>query len=87
MPKIRDYTCDCGARFEYMHMTEDDVAVCVVCSRVATSADERLGGHSCETIVPMSRTSLKRKAGHVHTHADRPAEKGSVAVPRNKGSF
>ena len=37
------------------------------------------------TIVPMYRGSLKQKAGYVHTHADRPAEKGLVAVP-SKGN-
>ena len=85
MPKIREYVCDCGNRFEYMHMTEEDLAACPACRQPVSSKDEMLGGHSCTTIVPMSRTSLKNKAGYVHTHGDRPAEKGSVAVPRNKG--
>lgn len=67
-------------------MTEDDVATCATCQRVMTGADEMLGGHSCTTIVPMSRTSLKNKAGYVHSHGDKPAEKGSVSVP-NKGGF
>jgi len=87
MPKIREYVCDCGNRFEHMHMTQEEIAVCAACTQPVSSKDELLGGHSCETIVPMSRTSLKNKAGYVHTHADRPAEKGSVSVPANKGSF
>jgi hypothetical protein len=87
VPKIREYSCDCGNRFEYMHMTDEDLAKCPSCGNPVTSADEMLGGHSCTTIVPMSRTSLKNKAGYVHTHADRPAEKGSVSVPRNKGDI
>jgi len=85
MPKIREYSCDCGNRFEYMHMTDADVALCAACGAPVADRDEMLGGKSCTTIVPMSRTSLKNKAGYVHTHADRPAEKGSVSVPRNKG--
>ena len=68
-------------------MTEADVASCPTCLREMTPNDEMLGGHSCKVIVPMSMTSLKNKAGYVHTHADRPAEKGSVSVPANKGGF
>ena len=68
-------------------MNAEDLAACPACTRVMTPADEMLGGKSCKVIVPMSNTSLKNKAGYVHTHGDRPAEKGSVAVPRNKGDF
>ncbi len=82
MPKIREYVCACGERFEHMHMPEDNVARCPECRREATEQDEVLGGVPFGTIVPMHRTSLKNKAGYVHTHGDRPAEKGSVAVPR-----
>jgi len=70
-----------------MHMTEDEVALCPTCAQSVGPKDEMLGGHSCTTIVPMSRTSLKNKAGYVHSHGDKPAEKGSVSVPSNKGSF
>ena len=66
-------------------MTDADEASCPACAKPATSADEMLGGHSCKVIVPMSRTSLKNKAGYVHTHGNKPAEKGSVAVPRAFG--
>jgi hypothetical protein len=83
---LRGYRCDCGRQFEYTHSDSEDAAVCPDCSRTMTSADELLGGKSCTTIVPMSRTSLKNKAGYVHTHGDRPAEKGSVSVP-SKGNF
>ena len=86
MAILRGYLCDCGARFEHMHSADDNDACCPACSRIATEKDELLGGHSFNTIVPMHRTSKKSKAGYVHTHADRPAEKGSVAMP-NKGSF
>ncbi len=68
-------------------MNGEDLAVCPTCRRVMTDADEMLGGHSCKVIVPMSKTSLKNKAGYVHTHGNKPAEKGSVSVPANKGSF
>jgi hypothetical protein len=80
VPKIRGYSCDCGTQFEHMFMTADEVATCPSCGNPVTDDDELLGGHSCTTIVPMSRTSLKNKAGYVHTHGDRPAEKGSVSV-------
>lgn len=86
MPKLREYVCTCGNRFEYTHMNADDVATCT-CGRVMTTDDERLGGVPFGTIVPMHRTSLKNKAGYVHTHGDRPAEKVSVSVPRNKGDL
>lgn len=66
-------------------MGPEDAARCD-CGRVMTSDDERLGGVVCQTIVPMHRTSLKNKAGYVHTHGDRPAEKSYVAVPRGKES-
>ncbi len=82
MPKIREYVCSCGHRFEHMHMSEEDAAACPSCMRAATPDDEVLGGVPFNTIVPMHRTSLKNKAGYVHTHGDRPAEKGSVSVPR-----
>jgi len=68
-------------------MNAEDLAMCPSCENPVTSADEKLGGKSCTTIVVMSRTSLKNKAGYVHTHGDRPAEKISVSVPRNKGEF
>jgi len=87
VPKIREFSCDCGTRFEHLFMAADEVALCPSCHAPVTDADELLGGKSCTTIVPMSRTSLKNKAGYVHTHADRPAEKGSVSVPRNKGDI
>lgn len=85
MPKLRDYACACGTRFEYLHMAADNVATCPDCARVAEDRDEVLGGRLFTTIVPMSRSSLKNKAGYVHTHGDRPAEKISVAVPRSSG--
>jgi hypothetical protein len=89
MPKLRDYMCTCGNRFEYMHMDMDtpDIAACPACGRCATERDEMLGGRSFSTIIPMYPGSLRQKAGYVHTHGDRPAEKGSVAVPRNKGEM
>ena len=87
MPKIREYACECGERFEHMHMCEEEEAPCPSCQRVATKDDEILGGKPFHVIVPMHRSSLKNKAGYVHTHGDRPAEKGSVAVTGNKGDF
>jgi len=79
---LRGYRCECGTEFEHSHAPDDDVARCPSCARIATSDDEILGGRVFGTIVPMYKGSLKHKAGWQHTHADRPAEKGSVAVPR-----
>ena len=81
MPILRGYLCDCGERFEHTRRPDDDVARCPTCAKVAGDKDELLGGHAFNTIIPMYKGSLKQKAGYVHTHADRPAEKGSVAVP------
>ncbi len=80
MPKIQDYVCGCGERFEYLSMGESDVPSCPACG--TSDATPQPGGRPFGTIVPMHRGSLKQKAGYVHTHGDRPAEKGSVAVPR-----
>lgn len=84
MPKLQDYVCVCENRFEHLHMNDDDHAACPSCG----SSDVTLlpGGHAMGVIIPMYKGSLRQKAGYVHTHGDRPAEKGSVAVPR-KGDF
>ncbi len=79
---LRGYRCECGTEFEHSHSPEDNVARCPSCGRIATERDEIMGGRACDVIVPMYPGSLKQKAGYVHTHGDRPAEKGSVAVPR-----
>lgn len=86
MAILRGYLCDCGERFEHTHRPNDDVARCPACARVATDKDELLGGHSFSVIVPMYKGSLKQKAGYVHSHGNKPAEKGSVSVP-SKVSF
>lgn len=72
--------CDCGVRFEHTHRPECDVATCPSCDCVATEKDEIMGGHALTTIIPSYPGSLRQKAGYVHTHGDRPAEKGSVAI-------
>jgi hypothetical protein len=66
---------------------EATLPTCEGCGSQVVADDEIFGGTPFGTIVPMHRTSLKNKAGYVHTHADRPAEKGSVAVPANKGDI
>lgn len=83
MRKFWDYDCECGERFE-VFVEDDEEVVCSKCSSRAVT--RTLGGRVFETIIPMHRTSLKSKAGYVHTHGDRPAERGSVSVPANKGS-
>jgi hypothetical protein len=83
--KLREYVCSCGHRFEHTFMTSEDestLPTCAKCDAQVVDDDEVLGGQTFGTIVPMYKGSLKQKAGYVHTHADRPAEKGSVAVPR-----
>lgn len=82
---IWDYDCVCGVRFEQMTMSDADEVACPDCGSRDTKRVDA-GGVPFGTIVPMHRTSLKSKAGYVHTHGDRPAEKGSVAVP-SKGNF
>lgn len=86
MAILRGYLCNCGENFEHTNYPDDPVPVCPACQRVATEKDQVMGGNLFSTIVPMSRSSLKHKAGFVHSHADRPAEKKSVAVP-SKVSF
>lgn len=85
MPKIRGYVCTCGKQFEHMHMCATEPAPCPECGREATDDDEKLGGTVFETIIPMHRTSLRQKAGYVHTHGDRPAEKRSVSITGTGG--
>lgn len=85
VPKIQDYACPCGELFEYMSMGDADPASCPKCLQVLGPAEIRPGGHKCEIIIPMYNGSLRQKAGHVHTHGDRPAEKRYVTVPRAKG--
>lgn len=65
-------------------MREGDVAVCGACNNELTEENEVLGGRLFETIVPMHNKSLRSKAGYVHTHGDRPAEKTYISVPRGK---
>jgi len=77
---LREYSCACGARFDHTHRAESDAATCLRCGRVATEEDEILGGHLHTVTIPSYRGSLRQKAGYVHTHGDRPAEKGSVAI-------
>lgn len=85
MPRIDDYQCPCGNRFEYMRMTSDEVVHCLSCGGAGAIA--AVGAKLVEIIVPMHRKSLTQKAGFVHSHGDRPAERGYVSVPANKGSF
>lgn len=78
---MQDYRCrECGHRFEYLHQTTEDIEVCPQCG--SNEADLQLGGHQLTTIIPSYPGCKKVKAGYVHTHGDRPAEKISVTVPR-----
>lgn len=82
MPKMRDYACGCGNRFEFLHHPVDEIATCPACGRAMGEQDQVASAAApFGTIIPMYKGSLKQKAGYVHTHGDRPAEKGSVAVP------
>lgn len=87
MPKLRDYACACGTRFEFLQMADEPVH-CPTCDDTQYDEDIVVGcSKPFSTIIPMHRTSLKQKAGYVHTHADRPAERGSVAVPSTGGGL
>jgi len=80
MPKLQSYRCDkCDKLYEYLHMGKEDPATCPTCASIG--GDLQLGGKSLYKIVPDYPGSKKFKAGYVHSHGDRPAEKGSVAVP------
>jgi putative FmdB family regulatory protein len=86
MPKLDDYQClNCNSSFEFMSMQADEKVECPHCGSPA--AEKRVtGGHVFDTIVATSLTSKKHKAGYVHNYANKPAEKISVSVPRNKGA-
>lgn len=85
MPRIDDYQCPCGKRFEYMRMSSDETVHCPSCN--GADAVETVGAQLVGVIVPMHRRSLTQKAGFVHSHGNRPAERSCVSVPANKGSF
>lgn len=81
MPKIHDYACPCGNKFEFMTMAAGETVHCPICDSDAVDV-VLSGGTVFGTIVPDYPGAKKIKAGYVHTHADRPAEKSSVSVPR-----
>lgn len=85
MPRIDDYQCACGTRFEFNRMTPDAPVQCPTCR--GSDVETLVGSKLCTVIVPMHRRSLTQKAGFVHSHGDRPAERRFVSVPANKGSF
>lgn len=85
MPRIDDYECRCGKRFEFTRMTPDTPVPCPDCGSL--EVEVIVGAKLVSTIVPMHRRSLTQKAGFVHSHGDRPAERGSISIPANKGSF
>ena len=61
---------------------EATLPTCEKCGGQVVADNEVFGGTPFHVIVPTYPGALKNKAGYVHTHGDRPAEKGSVAVPR-----
>lgn len=63
---------------------ENNLPFCCECFRQVSSKDELLGGRKLEVIIPSYKGCLKQRAGYVHSHGDRPAEKISVSVPRGK---
>lgn len=66
-------------------MDPDERVPCPACG--GSDVETLVGSHLVNVIVPMHRRSLTQKAGFVHSHGDRPAERGYVSVPANKGSF
>lgn len=81
MPKLNDYTCNkCGTRFEYMCENAEDAPTCPSCD--AHEVEVCIGASKLLThIIPTYPGCKRMKAGYVHSHGDRPAEKVSVSVP------
>ena len=85
MPKLNEYICrQCATRFEYIHENTTDIQKCPQCE--STDSELQLGSYTLTTIIPTYRGCKRQKAGYVHSHGDRPAEKGSVSVPRTMPS-
>jgi anaerobic ribonucleoside-triphosphate reductase len=81
MTKMQDYTClDCGEVYEYLLHGKGDVATCPGCG--SHDAAPVPGGTLLTVIIPTYRNCKRMKAGHQHTHSDRPREKISSQVPR-----
>ncbi len=88
MAKMQDYACSCGNRFEFLHHPVDEVATCPECNASMSDSDRvESASKPFHVTIPMYKGSLKQKAGYVHTHGNRPAERGSVAVPSKGGSL
>jgi putative FmdB family regulatory protein len=85
MPLLRDYACNaCGNHYEFMHHPTDTPAVCPHCA--SQDATGVMGGHLVTKFVPTYPGCKRVKAGYVHSHGDRPAEKISVSVPTKVGA-
>jgi DNA-directed RNA polymerase subunit RPC12/RpoP len=82
MAKMRDYCCmACGTDYEFLHHPAEEMAICPNCG--SDKAESRAScGKLLTVIIPVYPGCKRVKAGFVHSHGDRPAEKGSVSVPR-----
>jgi putative FmdB family regulatory protein len=81
MAKLQEYACRaCGKNYEFLHHPSNEPAACPSCGSL--DAELQLGGAPLLTvIVPVYPGCKKHKAGFVHSHGDKPAEKNSVQVP------
>ena len=83
--RLNEYLCrQCTTRFEYLHKNMEDTQKCPQCD--SNDVELQLGGHTLTAIIPSYPGCKRQKAGYVHSHGDRPAEKMSVSVPRTMAS-
>ena len=74
MPKLQAYICrGCGESYEFLHHPDDEKNACPSCG--SAEGDVQLGGVTLTKIIPTYRNCKRQKAGYVHSHGDRPAEK------------
>lgn len=89
MPLLQDFRCRaCNEVYEFMPREADaflereaETAICPKCG--SQDAELQLnGGHQFHVIRPAHPATQQSRAGYVHKHQNRPAEKTSISVPR-----
>lgn len=81
MPILREYLCAaCEQRYEFLHHPADEQNICPSCGSI--EAATQAGGQLLVAMIPTYKHCKRQKAGFLHSHGDKPAEKTYVAVPR-----